>query len=96
MGKIKHGHKSKGYKNQTKPARDEREGNLVLVGFGKHNLDEILNWVGTPREIEALKAPLLWPPRWRRESLCSEEDKTNFAEYTATMQNLNFTDYVNL
>lgn len=69
---------------------------MVLVGFGKHDLDEILSWFGTPREIEALKAPTIWPPRWRRESACSEYEQTRFVEYTETVRNVRYTDFVAL
>lgn len=92
MGRIKHGHKLKGYKH-TKSPKDE---GMVLVGFGKHDLSEILAWFGTPREIDALKASLLWPPRWRRESGCTQEEKERFVQYTETIRNLKFTDYVTL
>lgn len=69
---------------------------MVLVGFGKYDLEEILSWFGTPKEIQALKAPLLYPVRWRRESICSDEEKSRFVEYTETIRTLKFTDYITL
>jgi hypothetical protein len=90
--KVKGGHKLKDYKH-IKPSKDE---GLVLVGFGKHDLNEVLAWFGTSLELQALKAPLLWPPRWRRESICSQEEKERFVQYTETVRNLKFTDYIAL
>lgn len=92
INKVKGGHKLKGYKHH-KPFKDE---NMVLVGFGKYELDEVLKWFGTSREIEALKAPILFPPRWRRESLCSDKEKSDFVKYTSIVQKVNFTDYITL
>ena len=45
-----------------------RETSLVLVGFGKHDLSEVLTWRGTPKEEDAILAPTKWPPRYRREA----------------------------
>jgi hypothetical protein len=46
--------------------RERKENTLVLVGFGKHGLETVLSWRGTPREEDAIKAAMKWPPRYRR------------------------------
>ena len=39
-----------------------KETSLVLVGFGKHDLSEVLAWRGTQKEEDAILAPTKWPP----------------------------------
>ena len=48
----------------------------VLVGFGKHDLCDLLDKVGTPQEREVLDGMFnkQWPPRYRRISICTPEE----------------------
>lgn len=59
----------------------KRQNQLILVGFGKFNLDEMLKWRGTEQEEELIFAPDRLPPRFRPESACSEEQVLTFIEY---------------
>jgi hypothetical protein len=53
-----------------------------LVGFGKKDLPEIMELIGTEKEIEAITAPLHAPPRWRRVSICTQDEIETFKKYT--------------
>jgi hypothetical protein len=78
----------------TEEAVERKQETLILVGFGKHDLKEVLSWRGTPREEDAILAPTKWPPRYRRESICDPEDVERFMEYVGWVQGLNYRDYV--
>ncbi len=48
---------------------------LILIGFGKQNLSDLLAWIGDPeKEEELIKAPFKWPPHYRRIGICSQEE----------------------
>jgi hypothetical protein len=51
------------------PSKSQDFEPLVLVGFGKKDLPEIMELIGTEKEMEAITAPLHAPPRWRRVSI---------------------------
>ncbi len=53
---------------------EERTPGLVLVGFGKHKLKDMLKWIGTDQEIDLLSAFTKWPPIYREERIVDEED----------------------
>lgn len=53
---------------------EEQKERLVLVGFGSHRLSDMLEWVGTKREMELLLAFKRWPPVYREEKACEPED----------------------
>jgi hypothetical protein len=74
--------------------RQRKEKSLVLVGFGKHDLSEVLSWRGTPREEDAILAATKWPPRYRREAICEEEDVKNYMVYVDWLQGFNYKDYI--
>ena len=74
--------------------RERKETSLVLVGFGKYDLSEVLTWRGTPREEDAILAATKWPPRYRREAICESEDVQNYMEYVGWLQKFNYKDYV--
>lgn len=63
-------------------ANKDQEGS-VLVGFGKHDLIQMMEWIGTEDEERLLYAPTKysWPPRYRRTSICSEEEIQAFIKY---------------
>lgn len=54
---------------------------LVLVGFGKFDLNDMLKWRGSDKEEDLLMAPLNYPPRYREEKSCSQDQLEDFAEY---------------
>jgi hypothetical protein len=70
------------------------EEQMILVGFGKHSLKEVLSWRGTHKELAAMKAPTEWPPVYRRESICSESEKKLFIEYVQWISSFNFDDHI--
>lgn len=61
---------------------------LVLVGFGKHKLVDMLEWMHTDKEDDLAKAFVKWPPVYRREEICSQADLKNACEYLAYVQDL--------
>ncbi len=56
---------------------------MVLVGFGKHDLLDMIEWIGTEEEERLLYAPTKysWPPRYRRLEICSEREINAFVTY---------------
>lgn len=63
---------------------------LVLVGFGKHDLVDMLEWRGTVKEKDLYGAiyPHHWPPRWRAQTSCSEAETQAFLEYLRWLENV--------
>lgn len=61
---------------------------MVLVGFGKHDLVDMLAWRGTEKEKDLYGAiwPHCWPPRWRKESSCSQEEVQAFGTYLTWLE----------
>jgi hypothetical protein len=47
---------------------------LVLVGFGKHKLADMMGWIDTDREMELLVAFKKWGPVYREQAACEPED----------------------
>ena len=67
---------------RTKEAAEAK----VLVGFGKHDLkDLVADEDGEDTLIYAL-TKYHWPPRYRRESVCSEEEIDAFKAYMIWIQ----------
>ena len=56
---------------------------LVLTGFGKHKLGDILAWIGTEKEDDLLSAFTKWPPVYREESSCDKADIENACRFLA-------------
>jgi hypothetical protein len=54
----------------------------ILVGFGKHDLKDVMDWIGTEKELDALQASIKWPPRYRRLEICEDGDVERFIKYT--------------
>lgn len=61
---------------------------LVLVGFGKHNLKDMLLWQDTSKEEDLVCAFKKWPPVYRREESCSQEDLKAACQYLAYLQDV--------
>jgi hypothetical protein len=58
----------------------------VLIGFGKHDLkDLVADEDGEDTLIYAITKHH-WPPRYRRESICSEEEIDAFKAYMIWIQ----------
>lgn len=57
------------------------EKEMILVGFGKHDLPDMLKWQGTDKESDLINAAAKWPPRWRRLAICTQEEVQNMATY---------------
>ncbi len=53
----------------------------VLVGFGKHDLVDMITWAGTDKEKDLLLAPSKWPARWRRLEICDEAELQAMKSY---------------
>ena len=70
---------------------DTKEG-LVLVGFGSHNLKDMLEWIDTDKEMDLLIAFKRWPPVYREEKACEPEDIETAFTFLAYLQDV-ITEY---
>lgn len=62
---------------------------LVLVGFGKHKLTDMLErWLDTDEEEKLATAFKRWPPVYRREEICSQEEIKAACQYLAYLQDV--------
>ena len=61
---------------------------LVLVGFGKYKLVDMLGWMDTDKEDDLAKAFVKWPPVYRREEICSQAEVKTACQYLAYLQDL--------
>jgi hypothetical protein len=67
----------------------KKEDNLVLVGFGKTHLIDMIEWIGDKeKEKILLEAPSKLPPIYRRQEICSQEEILAFLEYVGWLNNL--------
>lgn len=55
---------------------------LILVGFGKKDLSELVEMVQNGKESEVMKAISNVPPRWRRMKICDDKDIENMKIFT--------------
>lgn len=63
---------------------------LILVGFGKHDLTDLVEKIGTDEELIVLNAAAKWPARWRRMKICKKEEldaMKKYVEYTTEKLN---------
>ena len=60
---------------------------MILVGFGKHDLGDLMKLIGTEEEEKLVLAPTKysWPPRYRRSSICTAIEMQTFKEYIEHM-----------
>ncbi len=65
---------------------EERQEGLILVGFGKHELKDMLEWAGTDKEDDLISAFKKWPQVWRREGICTLDEITTSLQYMAFLQ----------
>lgn len=57
---------------------------MCLVGYGKHSLANLMENVNTPEGDDLLLHAIdrqHWPPRYRPQRICSEEEKQAFVDY---------------
>jgi hypothetical protein len=59
---------------------------MVLVGFGKRDLKDMLHKINTEEEEDLIRAPTKSPPRYRREAICSPEEIEAFMIYGRFVQ----------
>ena len=67
---------------------EERSEGLILVGFGKHTLTDMLEWMDTEKEEDLATAFKKWPPVYRRESICSQAEIQAALQYLAFLQDV--------
>lgn len=65
---------------------EEQTPGLVLMGFGKHKLKDMLEWIGTDKEEDLLRAFTKWPPVYREERIADEEDLHYACRFLAFLQ----------
>jgi hypothetical protein len=70
------------------------EEQLILVGFGKHNLKEILSWRGTSKEEDAILATVKQPPVYRRKSICDNEEIDCYTVYVDWISGISYRNYI--
>ena len=56
---------------------------LVLVGFGEQSLRDMLEWIDTDKEDDLLSAFIKWPPVYRPETSCTNEEIQNACRFLA-------------
>ena len=63
---------------------------MVLVGFGKHDLADMIEYLDTDNEDRLITEPFEkgWPPRYRKASACTEQEIANFKKFTNFMTNV--------
>jgi hypothetical protein len=61
---------------------------MVLMGFGKKDLKDLLELIGTPQENLLAEAPVRAPARWRRQEICSDEEVADFRRYVNWVQGM--------
>ena len=57
---------------------------LVLVGFGRYDLMNLMSDTGAPEGEQLLLDAISrfhYPPRYRRLSICTKEEVTSFQDY---------------
>jgi len=59
---------------------------LVLVGFGDQSLRDMLEWIDTDKEDDLLSAFIKWPPVYRPEAACNNEEIQNACSFLAFIQ----------
>lgn len=64
--------------------------NLILVGFGKERLVDLIEKINTDKDEELLNLALggQVPPIYRAEQSCNEEEVLAFLEFTAWLGSL--------
>jgi hypothetical protein len=69
------------YNREARTMAKQQEA-LVLVGFGKSDLVDMIHKINTPEERDLFTAPTNSPPRWRREAICTDKEIEAFVLYT--------------
>jgi hypothetical protein len=61
---------------------------LVLVGFGKHKLKDMLKWIDTDQEQDLLTSFKKWPPVYRELRACDAEDVEVACDFLAYLRSV--------
>lgn len=72
-------------KPQLAPEPPDPEKIMILVGFGKKDLSELVVLIQAGHEDEVLRMSTNVPPRWRRLKICDTQDIDNMRIYTEFM-----------
>lgn len=72
--------------NADNVVKEERTPGLILMGFGKHKLKDMLGWIGTDKEEDLLLAFKKWPAVWREERIADIEDIEYACRFLAFIQ----------
>ena len=67
---------------------EEAKEGLVLVGFASHSLKDMMEWIGTSKEMDLLLAFKKWPPVYREERACEPEDIQTACRFLAYLQDV--------
>ena len=73
---------------EPKEQEEERKQGMVLVGFGKYKLSDMMKWVDTEQEEDLAKAFVKWPPVYRREGICTQSEIQASLQYLAFIQDV--------
>lgn len=78
------------WKRETNRQRRGGPEPLVLVGFGKYDLADMIKFIDTDNEERLVTEPFQkgWPPRYRRASACTQEEIENFRKFTTFITNV--------
>ena len=76
------------WRKETAKQRRAREAAeaKVLVGFGEHDLKDLMADEGNEDLLIYALTKHHWPPRYRRESICSQEEIQSFKDYMIWIQ----------
>lgn len=64
---------------------------MIIVGYGKHDLPKLLKNVETAEDLNEILNVVFtkcWPARWRRISICDEEEIETFTKFVHLMQEI--------
>lgn len=61
------------------------KGPMLVVGFGKENLTELVKFIDQNQDELFLKA-IMKGPRYRRPDICSDEEKDAYVKYGAWLE----------
>lgn len=64
-----------------KPKKAAPKEQLLLVAFGTNPLSDVMKWIGTEKELDAIRAAVKWPPIYIPMRLCSQDDISLFHQY---------------
>jgi hypothetical protein len=72
--------------DEEREAERTKTPGLVLVGFGGNRLEDMLHWIDTDKEEDLLSAFTRWPPVYREERICDQNDLKHACQFLAFIQ----------